>query len=56
MHAVSVPVTSPVADGLEITVQCSSFEDAKRSMEAALNEYVQSLLRKPYAVTRKAAA
>lgn len=72
MHAVSVPVIAPVpfeckfwqdsdiwhavADGLNITVQGSSFEDAKRNMEAALNEYVQSLVRKPTATSRKIVA
>jgi hypothetical protein len=71
MHAVSVRVMAPVAfeckfwidsdgwhavaDGLEIAVQAGSFEEAKRSMEAALNEYVQSLVRKPYATSRKIA-
>jgi hypothetical protein len=68
MHAVSVRVIAPVAfeckfwtdnygwhavaDGLNITVQGSSFEDAKRNMETALNDYVQSLV----GATRKTAA
>lgn len=72
MHAVSVRVIAPVpfeckfwiasdgwhavADGLGITVQGGSFEEAKRSMEAALNEYVQSLVRKPYTLSHKTAA
>jgi hypothetical protein len=72
MHAVSVPVIAPVAfeckfwidsdgwhavaDGLDITVRGSSFEDAKRNMEAALSAYVQSLVRKPYVSSRKRAA
>jgi hypothetical protein len=72
MHAVSVRVIAPVAfeckfwidsdgwhavaDGLDIALQGGSFEDAKRSMEAALNEYVQSLVRKPYVSSRKRAA
>lgn len=72
MHAVSVRVIAPVAfeckfwidsdgwhavaDGLDITVQGGSFEDAKRNMQSALNGYVQSLVRKPYIVSRKAAA
>jgi hypothetical protein len=68
MHAVSVPVIAhvpfeckfwqdsdgwhAVADGLNITVQGSSFEDAKRNMEIALNDYVQSLV----GASRKTAA
>jgi len=72
MHAVSVRVIAPVAfeckfwvdsygwhavaDGLDITVQAASFEDAKRNMQSALNAYVQSLIRKPYIVRRNTAA
>ncbi len=72
MHAVSVRVIAPVAfeckfwidsdgwhavaDGLDIAVQGGSFEDAKRTMQAALNQYVQSLLGTPYIVSRKTAA
>jgi len=72
MHAVSVRVIAPVAleckfwidsdcwhavaDGLDISVQGGSFEDAKRNMESALNAYVQTLLRKPYAADGKTAA
>jgi predicted RNase H-like HicB family nuclease len=71
MHRVSVPVIAPVpfeckfwqdsdvwhavADRLNITVQGTSFEDAKRNMETALNDYVQSLVRKPAATSRKIA-
>ena len=71
MHAVSLPVIAPVpfeckfwqdsdvwhavADGLNIAVQGSSFEDAKRNMETALNDYVQSLVRKPHPKGRTAA-
>ncbi len=71
MHAVSVRVIAPVgfeckfwidsdgwhavADGLDIAVQGGSFEDAKKRMEAALNEYVQSLVRKPYIISKRAA-
>ena len=72
MHAVSVPVIAPVpfkckfwqdsdvwhavADGLNITVQGGSFEDAKRNMETTLNDYVQSLLRKSGIPASKSAA
>lgn len=72
MHAVGVRVIAPVAfeckfwidsdgwhavaDGLEIVVHAGSFEDAKRNMEAALNAYVQSLVRMPCAVSRTTAA
>ena len=72
MHAVSVRVEAPVtfeckfwtdsddwhgvADGLEITVQGGSFEDAKRNMESALTAYVESLIRKPYTTPRKITA
>ena len=72
MHAVSVRVIAPVAfeckfwidsdgwhavaDGLDITVQGSSFEDAKRSMEADLNAYVESLVRRPYTTSHKRTA
>jgi hypothetical protein len=72
MHAVSVRVIAPVAfeckfwidsggwhavaDGLDITVQGGSFEDTKRSMESALNAYVESLVRKPYATSHKITA
>jgi hypothetical protein len=72
MHAVSVRLIVPVpfeckfwidtdgrhavADGLDIAVHAGSFEDAKRSMEAALNEYVESVVRKPYVISRKRAA
>jgi hypothetical protein len=72
MHAVSVRVMAPVAfeckfwidsdgwhavaDGLDITVQGSSFEDTKRKMESALNDYVESLVRKPYINSQKITA
>jgi len=45
-----------VADGLDITVQGSSFEDTKRKMESALNDYVESLVRKPYINSQKITA
>jgi hypothetical protein len=72
MHAVSVRVIAPVAfeckfwidsdgwhavaDGLEIAVQAGSFEEAKRNMESVLNDFVQSMVRKPCGVSRKTAA
>jgi len=72
MHAVSIPVIAPVAfdckfwidsdgwhavaDGLDITVRGGSFEDAKRNMQSALNAYVQSVVREPYATSRRIAA
>jgi hypothetical protein len=72
MHAVSVRVIAPVpfeckfwldsdgwhavADGLEISVQGSSFEDAKRNMESSLNAYVQSVVQTQHAPARKTAA
>ena len=71
MHAVSVHVIAPVpfeckfwqdsdvwhavADGLNIAVQGGSFEDAKRNMETALNDYVQSLVGKGNTSSRKIA-
>ena len=72
MHAVSVRVMAPVAfeckfwidsdgwhavaDGLNIAVDGGSFEEAKRNMEAALNDYVQSLVRKPHPAKDRTAA
>jgi hypothetical protein len=45
-----------VCEELSVTVRGSSFEDAKRKMEAALQAYIESALRKrPRAGRRKVA-
>ena len=45
-----------VCEDLSLTVRGSSFEDAKRKMEAALQAHIESVLRKHSRTTRKKVA
>jgi predicted RNase H-like HicB family nuclease len=45
-----------VCEELSLTVRGSSFEDAKRKMEAALQAHIESVLRKPSRASRKKVA
>jgi predicted RNase H-like HicB family nuclease len=45
-----------VCDELSVTVCGSSFEDAKRKMEAALQAHIESVLRKHYTASQKKVA
>jgi predicted RNase H-like HicB family nuclease len=44
---------SGVCEELSLTVRGSSFEDAKRSMEAALQAHIESILRKHFRASRR---
>ena len=48
-------VWNGVCEELAVMVQGSSFEDAKRKMEAALQAHIESALRKPRASRKKVA-
>jgi predicted RNase H-like HicB family nuclease len=45
-----------VCEELSLTVRGSSFEDAKRNMEAALQAHIESVLRKHSRASRKKVA
>jgi predicted RNase H-like HicB family nuclease len=45
-----------VCEELSVTVRGSSFEDAKRKMEAALQAHIESVLRKHSRASRKKVA
>jgi predicted RNase H-like HicB family nuclease len=45
-----------ICEELSVTVRGSSFEDAKRKMEAALQTHIESVLRKQSRASRKKVA